>query len=222
MPIVLTTPTKQKMAPTRASAAPDFEKLVGRQGWANLHPAIRRRFQNHNLVVQYPGQLHVSANWVGKLFAVLLLPLGRPLPLTKNRNFDARVDVFPENNGGVVWRRDFLRPAKTPLRVESVKQLGPDGNLLECVRRGPLGGIGMGLKVFERNHGLCFQSHNYFIRWGRLRLPVPLTLTPGQTLVEHIDKGGGDFRFRLTMTHPWFGKTVAQDGIFKDPHGGRG
>lgn len=211
-------PTRHKIE--TQSCAPDFATLVGPHGWARLHPAIRRRFADHDLTVTYPGDMQVKASWFGAVFAFFLLPFGRPLPLAKTKTYDAQVDVFPEHTGGVVWRRDFLRNQKGPIRIESVKQLGADGGLLECIRRGPLGGIGMGLKVFERDGALCFQSHHYFLQWGKLRLPMPLFLTPGQTLVEHIDLGGGDFRFRLTMTHPWFGESINQDGVFTDPHGG--
>lgn len=206
-----------------APAAPDFKKLTGEDGWARLHPAIRRRFSDHDLRVTYPGELTVSASLFGLVFAWLLQPFGNPLPLTKGRVFKAEVKVRPENQDhsrGVVWQRNFLRADQTPLRIESVKQLGTDGNLMECIRPGKLGGIGMGLRVFEENGALNFASKNYFIRWGKFRLPVPLWLTPGRTLVEHIDEGSGQFRFRLTMTHPLFGRTILQDGIFTDPFGG--
>jgi len=205
-----------------APGAPDFATLVGATGWNNLHPAIRRRFNDHELEVSYPGEMDAGASLFGAVFAVLLLPFGKPLPVGKNARYKAEVDVFPDPGGGVVWRRKLFRDNKEPVQIESVKQLDGDGGLLECVRRGPLGGIGMGLTVFEREGALCFQSHHYFLAWGRIRLPVPLFLTPGQTLVEHIDLGAGDFRFRLTMTHPLFGETVTQDGVFTDPHGGAG
>ena len=39
-----------------AQIAPDFEKLVGAQGWAQLCPAIRRRFSDHDLRVTYEGR----------------------------------------------------------------------------------------------------------------------------------------------------------------------
>jgi len=121
-------------------------------------------------------------------------------------------------SSGVIWQRNFLRPDNAPLRIESVKQLGDDGNLMECIRPGLLGGIGMGLRVFEENGALNFASTHYFVAWGKVRLPIPIWLTPGHTLVEHIDEGNGNFRFRLTMTHPWFGRTIYQDGVFADPH----
>ncbi len=214
------------------TAAPNFEELTGKQGWARLHPAIRRRFSDHDLRITYPGELTVSASLFGLVFAWLLQPFGNPLPLTKGRVFKAEVKVRPEGGGlgnGVIWQRNFLRANQTPhakdLRIESVKQLGTDGNLMECIRPGKLGGIGMGLRVYEENGALNFASKNYFIRWGKVRLPVPLALTPGRTLVEHIDEGhidgqNGKFRFRLTMTHPWFGRTILQDGVFTDPQGG--
>lgn len=197
---------------------PDFERLAGQDGWAHLHPAIRRRFSSHDLRVTYPGELSVQASLLGLVFAWLLQPFGNPLPLTRTRIFNAEVNVFPDKDGGVVWQRNFLRPNNSPLRIESVKQLGIDGNLMECVQPGLFGGIGMNLKVCERNGALNFISQNYFVRWGKLHLPVPVWLTPGHTLVEHIDEGSDKFRFRLTMTHPWFGQTIYQDGVFHDPY----
>lgn len=204
------------------NAAPDFKTMLGTQAWSRLHPAVQRRFSNHNLRVCYPGEMTVRDTFIGKFFALLTLPFGRPLPIAKLRHYKARVEVFPDTSGGVVWRRDFLRADKTPLRIESVKQLGVDGNLLECVRSGPLGAVGMGLKIYEDMGGLCFESLYYFLALGRLRIPMPNFLTPGTTLVRHDDEGGGKFRFSLTMTHKYFGVTIHQEGLFEDPFGGEG
>jgi len=199
--------------------SPDFEKLVGARGWAKLSPAIRRRFSDHNFRVTYKGDMDVRTSFVGSVFAALLTPFGRPLPFVPKGTYPASVKVSPDHQtGGVIWRRDFFQPqSKTPIRVESVKQLAADGGLLECVRKGPLGGIGMGLRVYEQGGALNFASRHYFIAWGALKLPVPTWLTPGKTLVEHIDEGAGNFRFRLSMTHPLFGLTVHQEGVFEDP-----
>ncbi len=213
------TPKKKLMA----QRTPNFERLTGQAGWTRLHPDIKRRFSDHDLRVTYPGDITVQSSLFGLIFAWVLQPFGNPLPLTRKRNFKAEVKVKPEmhnqsSGGGVVWQRNFLRPNDTPLRIESVKQLGDDSNLMECIRPGIFGGIGMGLRVYEQDGALNFESQNYFIQWGKLRLTVPLWLTPGRTLVEHIHESRGKFRFRLTMTHPWFGRTIYQDGVFTDPH----
>ena len=63
---------------TSASNAPDFETLAGRQGWARLCPAIRRRFSDHNLRVTYEGDMDVRASVIGNLFAALLTPFWPP------------------------------------------------------------------------------------------------------------------------------------------------
>lgn len=203
-------------------STPDFKALIGDKGWARLHPAIRRRFSDHTTNVVYKGDIDIHANFVGKVFAALLMPFGGPLPFVRNAHMMAKVDVFPNPHGGVVWRRQFLRPNKPPLQVESVKQMHTDGNLLECVKAGPFGGIAMILDVYEHEHSLCFKSLGYFLKLGPFKIPISHIFTPGHTLVEHIDEaalGGGCFRFRLTMRHKWFGKTVCQDGVFVDPFG---
>jgi hypothetical protein len=35
--------------------------------------------------------------------------------------------------------------------------------------------------------------------------------------VEHHELGGGCFRFTLKMTHPMWGVTFIQNGVFHDP-----
>jgi hypothetical protein len=42
-------------------------------------------------------------------------------------------------------------------------------------------------------------------------------MTPGTAEVRHTELGQGRFRFTLSFDHPWFGRTVWQDGVFHDP-----
>lgn len=212
-----------KQSVSNKNTPPDFKKLLGESAWHKLHPAVQRRFADHSLRTTYSGALNINANIFGFIFAILLSPFGHPLPLYRRAKFDARVDVFPSPCGGVIWRREFLRPDKASLRVESVKQLSPKGHLLESVKSGPFGGIGMDLELYEHEGSLCFASTGYFFKIAKLHIPIPKWLTPGRTCVEHIDTqhlhGEGSFRFRMTMTHKWFGQTISQDGIFVDPYG---
>ena len=50
-----------------------------------------------------------------------------------------------------------------------------------------------------------------------MRLALPLLTSPGRAHVIHSDMGGGTFRFTLIFTHPLFGETLFQDGLFRDP-----
>jgi hypothetical protein len=73
------------------------------------------------------------------------------------------------------------------------------------------------LDVFADAGVLVFRSREFFWRLGAVSVPVPLWLTPGIAEVRHTDLGQGQFRFTLSFDHPWFGRTVFQDGVFDDP-----
>jgi hypothetical protein len=75
----------------------------------------------------------------------------------------------------------------------------------------------MALRVFEDDGALVFESQRYFFALGRWHLPVPALLSPGVCRVSHRDLGAGRFRFTLTMTHPRWGQTFHQTGVFADP-----
>lgn len=217
-------------APTLLSTAPDDDgrghpldiaQLVGAAGWQRLSPAIRRRFAAAHIDVAYTGTMRLRSSWTGRCFAVVTGCLGGPLPSAQADEVPAQVRVHGNHRGGVVWeRRLSLRRDAPPRNVRSTKQRSPGGGLEECTD----GGLSMTLDVQEVDGALVFSSRAYFFT-GRLggwqwRLPIPMWLTPGVCRVEHRDEGPGRFRFTLTMTHPWWGETFHQTGVFADPEQG--
>jgi hypothetical protein len=201
--------------PPRAPAhGPDFEALVGPFGWRRLHPEVRRRFSGaHGEAVTYPGRLAVERNWAGLAFASCAKLLGGPLPLGTAPDAATIVCVRSNGQGGIVWERWLeLRKGRAPLRIASTKQADETGRLLECVE----GGLGMVLRVFEQAHGLVFESQSYFLTLSGRRWPLPGWITPGVCRVGHHHVADGRFRFSMTVTHPIFGQTFAQTGIFQD------
>ena len=60
-------------------------------------------------------------------------------------------------------------------------------------------------------------ARRYLLQAGRWRLPLPALLTPGTCRVAHRAEGPGRFRFTLTMSHPVWGLTFHQDGVFAGP-----
>lgn len=195
----------------------DISTLVGEAAWSQLSPAIKRRFAAAHADVTYQGSMALHTSRVGRLFALAARLLGSPLAGARHQAVDARVSVRGDGQGGVIWERELGKGSGSQ-RVQSTKRLGPDGQLEECTT----GGLAMHLATSVQNGALVFESRGYFLLLGGLRLSIPAWFTPGICRVEHSDVhddgiGPGRFRFTMTMTHPLWGQTFHQTGIFSDP-----
>lgn len=197
----------------KASSGPDMAAYVGPSGWARLSPMVRRRFgvEQAHKPRTYHGTLDAWCSPMGLVFAQLGRVFGRPLPCHRGVGVPATVRVSPDG-AGIRWERLLHFGPGCTERVASTKQDGPDGRLLE--RTGS--GLAMELDVFEQGGALVFRSRRYLLLLGRWRIPLPLPLTPGTLEVRHEDAGPGCFRFTLTATHPLWGRTFHQDGLFHD------
>lgn len=212
----LSTCSTTRASPPFADARPlDLAALVGAAGWARLAPAIRRRFAAGHAPVCYAGRVDLSCSAIGRLYAALARPFGAPLTRARVTGLPTLVDVHADERGGVVWTRLFGAEGDSAAgqRVRSTKEIDAGGGLLERTD----GGLAMSLEVFEEDGALVFESRRFWLMRGRWRLPVPLWLSPGRCRVAHADLGDGQFRFTLSMSHPWFGETFRQDGVFVDP-----
>lgn len=199
-------------APPRARpAAPvpplDISGLVSPSNWASLPPALRRRFAAGHGPASYRGAMDFECSRIGAWFARLARGFGAPLFAERAVAAPVTVDVRAAD-GGVAWERQF-GPTH---RVRSVKSPGPGGTLLERTD----GGLGMVLDVSVDGGALVFTSRSFFVAIGRWRLPIPAILTPGRCRVEHRALDAARFRFTLTMTHPLWGTTFRQTGVFTD------
>jgi hypothetical protein len=181
--------------------------MVGAAAWSTLAPEMRRRFEPGHGPAVYRGTMRLERSAIGLVFARLAGVFGGPLPAQACDAANTVVSVRPEA-GGVVWERRLGGRV-----IRSVKRPGPGGALLERTA----GGLGMALDVFVEDGALVFASRGFFLCLGRLLLPVPALLTPGRCRVEHTPAGEHRFRFTLTMTHPLWGTTFRQSGVFNDP-----
>jgi len=190
----------------------DIASRLPASDWSNLPQAVRRRFAAARHDTTYDGALDLDCSLVGRGFALLSRLAGGPLPGCRREAVPARVRVYDDGHGGVVWERHLHMPAGVRV-VRSTKMAGPGRALVERTD----GGLAMLLDVFADEGALVFRSRRYFLAFGRWRLPVPGLLTPGTCRVEHRDLGAGRFRFTLSMVHPLWGRTFHQTGVFRDP-----
>jgi hypothetical protein len=187
----------------------DLAALLGPTAWGRLPAAVRCRFAAGHADATYRGHMDMRCSRLGRVLAWLVKPLQSPLAAANACHVPTTVRVRAVG-AGVLWERQFDGGVG---RVCSTKELDPDGCLQERTR----GGLGMALDVFEHDGALVFQSRRYFLSIGALRVAVPRVLSPGTCRVEHRDLGDGLFRFTLSMTHPLWGETFHQTGVFVDP-----
>ena len=197
----------------------DLAALVGAEGWSRLPAAVQRRFAAAHADTVYRGRMDLHCSRGGRVMALLGAVFGGPLTGRCAQQVPTTVNVRGNGRGGVVWERRFHHATEggdaAPDRVvRSTKEMDTDGVTL---RERTDGGLSMALRVFEDDGMLVFESGRYFLALGGWHLPVPALLSPGVCRVSHRDLGAGRFRFTLTMTHPLWGQTFHQTGVFADP-----
>jgi hypothetical protein len=194
-----------------------FRKLLTTERWNRLPAAVRARFSKKltgNRVAVFTGEIiETRISRLGWIFAQAARLVGAPLPISRDINVPAVVSVTEdETSGGQFWTRLYNHHNGFPQVIHSAKRFAGPTGLEEYIGFG----IGMALTVAADDTTLYFRSAHYFLKIGTLRLQFPRWLTPGQTLVSHVDMGHGAFAFVLNITHPIFGELVHQLGLFKD------
>lgn len=191
--------------------------MLGPADSAALAPAIRRHFSKRLAeggTAVYAGEItDMRMTRIGWLLAQAARAVGAPLPLDRGTGLPATVTVTEDPlNGGQFWTRIYGRGRGFPQVIHSSKRFrGPTG-LEEYLGRG----VGMALLLRAEGEALHFVSDHYFLTLGGLRLRLPGWLSPGETTVSHIDRGGGSFTFQLELRHPLLGLMIRQCGQFRD------
>jgi hypothetical protein len=194
-----------------------FRSLLTAEEWVALPYPVRRRFSErvaHGRTVLYVGEVVACAlSRAGWLFAQIARLCGGPLPLFRETQVPAIVTVTEDvATSGQIWTRMYMRRVGFPQVIHSSKQFGGPTGLEEYVGRG----VGMALTVHVENNALIFRSARYFVRIGKMRVPLPRWLTPGALTVTHQDMGAGRFQFSLDLEHPLFGAIIHQAAIFRE------
>lgn len=193
-----------------------YESLLGASAWARLSPEVRQRFSADRKCqsTRYQGVMdEVFLSSSGKLLAHLCRLIGTPWALYNGRGVPITVDVYHDKKtGGMTWDRFFFFKNKKVNRVRSTKIIQKDSRLVEVVG----GSFGMYLDVTEKAGGIYFESARFFCQCGKVKIPIPHILTPGKTKVSQTALDGGEFEFKLSVTHRLLGCVFRQVGRFKE------
>lgn len=193
-----------------------FARLLG-QRWLFLPPAVRRRFLHKIALggcVTYAGEVaECRMSAAGWALAQIARLIGAPLPLGTDTGVSASVSITADSGGlSQYWTRQYARKHGFPQVIHSAKRFAGPTGLEEYL------GLGMGiaLRIEERDGALLFVSDHYFARLGALRLRIPDGMI-GHLVVGHTDLGGGRFVFSLDLVHPLLGELLHQLAVFADP-----
>jgi hypothetical protein len=194
-----------------------FRALLPPEDWGRLPVAIWRRFSKRLMegaTVIYAGEVEEAAfSRAGWWIAQATRLIGGPLPTRAATGVPIIVAVTEDAaSGGQIWTRICARRNGFPQVIHSVKRFAGPTGLEEYVGFG----VSMALKVAVADDALVFSSTGYAVQFGRLRLPLPVWLTPGDLAVTHSDLGAGGFRFTLEITHPRFGWLLRQSAVFRE------
>lgn len=194
-----------------------FRHLLGREDWAGLPEAVRRRFGKRlgaGQSANYAGEVVTCRmSMSGWLLAQACRLIGAPLPLERAGGVAAVVSVTEDGaSGGQVWTRIYARRRGFPQVIHSAKRFAGPTGIEEYLG----GGIGIALTISALDDGIRFTSDHYFVQLGRWRLRWPRLIAPGCLTIDHRDCGAGVFTFTLALDHPWLGKVMHQHSRFHD------
>jgi hypothetical protein len=194
-----------------------FHTLLPDEDWGRLPLAIWRRFSKRvadGKTVVYVGEVDEAAfSRIGWWLAQLARVIGGPLPTGAETRVPMIVTVTEDAaTCGQIWTRICARRHGFPQVIHSSKRFSGPTGLEEYVGYG----VSMALRIFVEHEALLFRSVGYALQIGRLRLPLPDWLTPGDLTVTHSDLGGGAFRFSLEIIHPRFGMLIRQSAVFRE------
>jgi hypothetical protein len=194
-----------------------FRALLSDEDWGRLPLATWRRFSKRVAdgdSIVYVGVIdEISFSETGWWVAQAARLIGGPLPTGRDTGVPMIVTVTEDGTtGGQTWTRICARKRGFPNVIHSAKRFAGPTGLEEYVGFG----VSMALRTAVEDQTLIFRSAGYGLQLGRLWIPLPRWLTPGDLTVTHRDLGNGAFRFTLDVIHPRYGALIHQSATFRE------
>ncbi|TNE30573.1 MAG: DUF4166 domain-containing protein [Alphaproteobacteria bacterium] len=199
------------------SEAALFKSQLG-DDWDKIDPNIQTRFNADpapGRPIIYKGKMTVlRRSWLGWLIAKLTFFTDGAFCAWNGTDIEADIEVFKKDGSEDIHkiRRYYFPDKKKTYIFKSHMHLNEQGELLEFVGAG----LGMVVKVQEKNHALFFTDGGCFFHIGTYRVSMPSFLTLGKIKLTHTNTGKNRFKIVIDITHPLFGQLFYQEGVFED------
>ena len=180
--------------------------------WQHLHPDIRARFTLAPGATRqrFTGTMtHIERSPLGWLIA-RLITFVHVLPSVRARDVPFEFNLTATANGGWIKQR-LYHFSDGPFEFRSVMRVEPTGELIENF---PFG-LCMKIKLVAEGDALYFLDDGYFLRLGRMRLPIPRRLSVGRFTLTHKNIDRENFLVSISLDHALFGRLFYQCGHFQ-------
>ena len=186
--------------------------------WETVYPSVRARMDmllTSSQPVVFEGTGVVWCSKIGWFFAQIARLFGAPLLWKQGKNVTIRVTVAPTKDNSRCWQRDYVFPDGACQRVLTSKVIDERLGFIDAVGAEGERLLATKMQVWAEGKSLFFASSAYFLRFKYFNLLLPALFTPGRLFAEHRDLGNGYFQYTIKFTHPLWGATFFQDGVFR-------
>ncbi len=149
---------------------------------------------------------------------LLLAParlFGGPV-LLREDNIPVRVKNSSQpQNKAMHWHRSFKIPGRTrPIIFKSSMEYAGGNEIIETIGTNPRFGMGIKMAIRQEQGAIIYESTDYLLKLGALRLPLPGHMLLGRAWVEEKEIDNQHIALKFTIKHPLWGRIYAYSGTF--------
>lgn len=192
---------------------PIFQAVLGEQ-WNKLPLVFHKHYANRPFtddVVVVSGKMDVEFGWLIKLFSPLLRLFGVLVPYQGN-DIPVTVKFRSETESSAYCLdRTFNFLNKKPYVFYSKMVPVKDELIIEFMKYG----IGWKHRFYYNGDKVILEHHSYVWKFLNIIIPVPVGLFLGRGYAEEEAINDNEFRMKMNITHPLFGKMYEYRGEFE-------
>lgn len=197
-----------------------FEAVLGREAIDRLSPAVKEHFSLATGSLQYKGVmtrvwrktgfaglLSYPVLYLASLSDILFVEVGEDIPF----ELENSIVHTPDRKDVMTWDRKFHFPSGTR-RFYAVMAFDDSRQaILDYFGKNHF--LEAELHAAAKDGSLSLVSGRQFVRWGRVRFPLPKILAGKATIREWEDQEG-TMRIKVTVSNPMFGDVFGYEGRF--------